>query len=419
MTDRPLRIAFYSPALPESGASNGIVTYTRIMRDALRALGHEVMVVTTDQIEQADGKVVAIEKSGRLRLKLRLWRESRRQPDGSDPWVRLHVLHALSAALKQRPDLIEMEESHGWGGRVVGRGAAVVERLHGPHVFGREEIESDSERLLGNLREEAELASLTKVQAITCPSARLLQAMVGRYDLKLPLARTIPNPMPLVSAKDVWDIGRADPSQILCVGRFDLRKGADIVLRAFARACEQRPSLSLVLVGPDRGLKQPGGDVVHFDEFVRNELPLEVRSNIRFLGTQSQDQLTRLRCQSGVMIVASRFENFPYSIAEAMSVGMPVLASDSFGNSELVRDGVDGRIVPIGDIAATAEAILEMTANPARLAEMGAAARKSVADRLDPVLVATESLKLYRQVARRTDAASRSVNRSTLAAAHD
>jgi len=124
MTDRPLRIAYYSPALPESGVSNGIVTYTRIMRDALRALGHEVMVVTTDQIEQADGAVVAIEKPGRLSMKLGLWTESRRKADGSDPWVRFHVLQALNAIMKQRPDVIEMEESHGWAGRIAGRGRA-------------------------------------------------------------------------------------------------------------------------------------------------------------------------------------------------------------------------------------------------------------------------------------------------------
>lgn len=405
MTDRPLRIAFYSPALPESGVSNGIVTYTGIMRDALRALGHQVLVVTTDQIEQADGSVAAIEEPGWLRMKLGLWAESRRRPDGSDPWVRFHLLRALKVSLKQRPDVIETEESCGWGARVAGHGVAVVERLHGPWVFGREEIESDSERVLGNFREDAELASLTQVQAVTSPSARLLQAIIDRYDLKLPLARTIPNPMLAVAAADVWDINNADPGQILCVGRFDLRKGADIVVRAFARACEQRPSLSLVMAGPDRGLKQPGGDVVHFDEFMRNEVPLNVRSNIRFLGTQSQDQLMQLRRGSGLLIVASRFESFSYSIAEAMSSGMPVLTSDNFGGCELVRDGIDGRIVPVGDIAATADALLEMTANPARLAQMGRLAYARASDFLSPERIARETVDLYREAIARLSAA--------------
>lgn len=402
--DQPLRIAFYSPALPESGASNGIVTYTRIMRDTLRAQGHEVLVVTTEQIEQADGTVVAINKAGAVSRKLRLWAESRRAPDGSDPWVRLHVLQALGEVLKQRPDLIEMEESHGWAARVAGRGVPVVERLHGPHVYGREEIESPSDRVLGDFREQAELNSLTRVQAVTCPSSRLLQAMIGRYDLELPLIRTIPNAMPTVDPRYAWDINKADPNQILCVGRFDLRKGADVAIRAFARACAQRPSLSIQMVGPDRGLKQTNGDLVHFDAFVSREVSPDIRSRIHFLGVQSQAELTQLRRGCGLALVASRFENFPYSIAEAMSFGMPVLASDSFGNAELVRDGVDGRVVPTGNVEATAEALLEMTADPARLAEMGRSAYLRASEFLSPDRIAQETVQLYREAIARSPA---------------
>ena len=47
--ERPLHVGFYTPALPDSGNPNGIVTYVRIMRDALRSLGHKVTVVTLEQ----------------------------------------------------------------------------------------------------------------------------------------------------------------------------------------------------------------------------------------------------------------------------------------------------------------------------------------------------------------------------------
>ena len=394
---RPLKIVFYSPALPDSGVSNGIVTYSRIMRDALRAHGHQVIVVTTDQIEDANGAISEIPKPGPLSAKLKTWVESRRPSDGSHPWVRLQVLHALKVSLRARPDVIEMEESFGWSGRMVGHGVAMVERLHGPHVYGREEIESDTEKDLGNLREEAERASLSKVQAVTCPSGRLLEAMIDRYKLELPLARTIPNPMPTTPAQDAWDIRRADPNQILWVGRFDLRKGGDIVVRAFAKACEQRPSLTLVMAGPDTGLARSDGGRIHFDEFASAELPSEIRSHIRYLGPLSQNELAELRRRSGLAIITSRFENFAYSIAEAIAFGMPVLASDSFGNAELVRDGKDGKIVPIGDVAATADALLEMAGNPALLAKLGRSAYSRACDFLSPHRVARETVDLYRE----------------------
>src|SRR5205823_3159707 len=171
------------------------------------------------------------------------------------------------------------------------------------------------QRALGDLREQAELASFGAIDAVTCPSERLLKAMLERYDLHLPLVRAIPNPLPVVSLEDAWDIRRADPNDVLCVGRFDLRKGADIVVRAFAQAYEQRPTLTLVMAGPDTGLRQPTGELVHFDDYVRSELAPEVRSRIRFLGSLPQDRLSEIRRQSGLAIVASRFENFPYSVA--------------------------------------------------------------------------------------------------------
>src|SRR4051812_33370782 len=55
-----LHVAYCAPALPEAELSNGIVTYTRIMRDALRGLGHAVTVVTPEHIEFANGDVAAV-----------------------------------------------------------------------------------------------------------------------------------------------------------------------------------------------------------------------------------------------------------------------------------------------------------------------------------------------------------------------
>jgi glycosyltransferase involved in cell wall biosynthesis len=62
-------------------------------------------------------------------------------------------------------------------------------------------------------------------------------------------------------------------------------------------------------------------------------------------------------------------------VAEAMACGVPVLASASGGVPELIEDGVTGRLVPRLDTQALARALREMSADRARLLEMGAAAR--------------------------------------------
>lgn len=392
-----LCIGFYSPALPDSGVPNGIVTYTRLMRDALRSIGHSVVVVTDNTIEGVDGVIRELPRLHGPVARLREILEARHGEDGCYPMARVQILRAFHAARRAGVQIFEMEESFGWAGRLVGRGVPIVERLHGPHALGREPIESPEERKLGDLREVAEIAAMKKVQAVTCPSGTLLREMVCRYALEPPVSAVIPNPIVAVPEQMTWNYRKAQPDQILCVGRIDLRKGADIVMRAFALALEQRPTLSLVIAGPDSGLRQEDGTTVHFEEFVSRELPEQARARIQFLGPQHPARLAELRLRSAICVVASRFENFAYSIAEAMACGMPVLASDSYGNSEMIRDRIDGRIVPVADIAATAAAIVSMLSDADKLAAMGRSAQSRAAKWLAPGQIAQQSAGIYRQ----------------------
>ena len=394
--DRPLTIAFYAPALADSGVSNGIVTYARIMRDALREHGHRVLVFTADHLEQADGDIVELAKPNRISAQLRMLTEGRRS-DGSHPWARLRVIDGFREVRRLGADVLEIEESFGWAGRLAGQGVAVIERLHGPHVFIRDRVGTTGQKRLGDMREVAELASFDKVQAVTSPTKALLDALIAQYGLKLPTARVIPNPIPVAPAGQQWRLEAAIPEQILFAGRFDLVKGADVVIRAFARALERRPSLSLVMAGPDPGLAQPDGSTLHFEEFVSKEIPPAARARISFVGLQSPQQLTKLRLQSALTLVGSRFEVFSYTAAEAMAVGMPLLATATFGPSEMLRDGVEGRLVPVGDVGAMAEAMVSMFGDPAALSKMGSAAYARAADWLSPRRIAKESVEVYRE----------------------
>src|SRR5258708_5684889 len=156
------------------------------------------------------------------------------------------------------------------------------------------------------------------------------------------------------------------------------------------------------MVGPDAGLAQANGSPRHFNEFVASEVPPEARARIRFLGPQPPQAIRQLRLESAFAIVGSRFENFPYSISEAMALGMPVLASGSFGNAEMVRDGIDGRIVPVADVMAMADAIVTMTSYPAQLAQMGRSSYARAGEWLSPERIARETVTLYREAIART-----------------
>lgn len=265
--------------------------------------------------------------------------------DGSHPYARAQVLDVVRSF---DGDVIEMEESFGWAAHVTH--VPVVMRMHGPHVLADENLNVAKVR--------AELAAFKSAAAVTSPTQTLLDQMSELTSWKR--GRVIPNPV--VVPNSSWDASGADLNQILFVGRNDRRKGADIVKEAFEIAKQSRPELTLVCVGPG-------------------------------FETKSGDELTRLRLESGLAVIGSRFEVFPYILTEAMALGMPVVSSRFGGAGEIVTDRVDGRLVPPQDPRAMAAAMLETIGNVL----LGKAARETVARRFDPVYIAKQTVELYRQ----------------------
>jgi glycosyltransferase involved in cell wall biosynthesis len=142
-------------------------------------------------------------------------------------------------------------------------------------------------------------------------------------------------------------------------------------------------------------LSTAAGARIHFDDYVRAEIDPVVRERIFYVGKKSADEISALRRASAFSITGSRFENFPYSLAEAMAMGTTSIVSDSFGNAEMVLDGETGLVVPTGDIDAMADAILLLHAQPDRNASMAAAAWQRCRSWLSPQRIASETVSLY------------------------
>lgn len=394
-----MHIGFYCSILPSKGAATGIVTYVRIMRDALLAAGHRVSVVAENSILLGNDSVVSIPpEHGPSALKTRF--DARLRPVlGDGAGTRRWIAHQIRYAHARDPfDILEIEESFGWFGLLNRRrDPLTIVRLHGPHRFGKDELEADAAAQRSTRRCAAEELALTRAAGITSPSARLLAAMTDACPIAHVPARAIPNPMSLGATATRWSREHADPRQILCVGRFDQRKGADLLLEAFAALGAQRPELRLVMAGPDLGVPLDG-TVLRFADYAARVLPGGIRDRVSHLGTRSAAEIDVLRRASALTIVASRFENFPYAIAEAMAVGAPLVVSDSFGNAELVVDGETGRVVAVGDAGALAAGIGKALDDPDRTAAMAAASLERCASYLSPDRVATDTVDFYERV---------------------
>lgn len=142
---------------------------------------------------------------------------------------------------------------------------------------------------------------------------------------------------------------------VLFAGRLSHEKGVATMLRAWAHDPEL-PELVVAGSGPLEGE-------------VAAAAARDVR--IRPVGWQSHEALAALVARSSLLVAPSTcYEGWPLTVAEALSVGTPVVATNHGAFLELVVDGVSGRLVPPGDPAALAGAVRELVADPEALAAM-------------------------------------------------
>ena len=179
-----------------------------------------------------------------------------------------------------------------------------------------------------------------------------------------------------------------DPARryVGCVARFHPVKDHAMLLRGFAAVAQARPDVDLLLVG-DGPLRA---------DLQRQAAELGVVDRVRFLGVRSDipDLLQAL----DVFALTSVSEAASLTVLEAMASRLPVVVTAVGGNPEMVRQEVDGLLVPRGDDRALASALLRVLDDPAFGHHLGEAGRARVEQHYQLANTVDRYGRLYRRL---------------------
>jgi N-acetyl-alpha-D-glucosaminyl L-malate synthase BshA len=157
------------------------------------------------------------------------------------------------------------------------------------------------------------------------------------------------------------------------------------VVKVFARVTKERPA-QLVLVGdgPDRSSA----------EWLAHDLGIQ--SRVHFLG--KQERVSELLALADLFLMPSELESFGLAALEAMACKVPTIATLVGGIPELIEDGVNGLLYPVGDVEGMAAGALSLLGDPPRLNAMRVAARQTAKKRFCANLVVPRYVRYYEQV---------------------
>lgn len=162
-------------------------------------------------------------------------------------------------------------------------------------------------------------------------------------------------------------------------------KRIDDLIAAIAKVVQAGHNVELRVVG--------GGDQGPYKQQI-SDLGLEGR--VHLLGSQPDPE--RFIQAFDIAVLCSETEGFSNAIIEYMRCGKPVICTQSGGNPEIIQDGVNGYLIPVGDVDALADRIRDLIEHPEKRRAMGKTSLAQLADRYSLDAMLAQHIKLYRTI---------------------
>jgi len=257
-------------------------------------------------------------------------------------------------------------ESQGIIARVAGlrRSSAVrVGMFHNSHL--RPPYHEAAGVRAAHARAFAMSDELERIVAVSAAQADDIAQRVARPERVV----TIPNPV----VPEVLPEIERDEKLVSVVTRLVPLKGVPEAVAAFARVVAAVPDARMEIYG--RGIDRHRVEAAIVDHHLSDR--------VRLMGRTDEPRAAMARAL--VTVSTSHTETMGLSIAESALQGTPAVAYDCrFGPAELIEDGITGRLVPVGDIDALADALIGLLRSPETAREMGARAQARLSEELSP-----------------------------------
>ena len=186
---------------------------------------------------------------------------------------------------------------------------------------------------------------LTRCDAVASEGPTQTKRLIGKYGLSQGKVFEVPDGVDLdlineyvtAPAFSRRDVGLKDDDFVLIsVGRLDPKKGVQYLIEAFTKVAEEIPEVKLVLIGE-------GSD----EEMIKKMMyERKIEDTVLQAKKISDRELFSYYSLSDVFITPTLYEGLPQVILEAMACGLPIVATETGENTQVVENGVNGILVP-------------------------------------------------------------------------
>jgi glycosyltransferase involved in cell wall biosynthesis len=178
--------------------------------------------------------------------------------------------------------------------------------------------------------------------------------------------------------------------KVLYTGRFEYRKGTDILLEAIPKVLQENKGVLFELIGHDSGHAYQNAFTASQD--------VDICKKVTFRGRVDEQSLSQAYSSCDIFVAPSRYESFGLIFIEAMSYGKPVIACDVGGVSEIVTKDYNGLFAESGNAESLANEIVRLIKDQSLRQQLGANARKTVERRFTGSHLAANSIAYYQTV---------------------